>query len=75
MANDLFIEFRRKKYIQMNFSKEELHRINFDKRMDDLKHDLKEALDDKNMPADQKQKLRNINMMELENTLRKVKEP
>ena len=54
MGNDLFIEFRRKKYLQMNFSKEELHRMNFDKRMDDLKNDLKEALDEKNLPADQR---------------------
>ena len=75
MANDLFIEFRRKKYIQMNFTRDELHRINFEKRMDDLKNDLKEALDDKSTPTDQKLKLRNINMKELEETLRKVKEP
>ena len=43
--------------------------------MDDLKNDLKEALDDKSTPTDQKLKLRNINMKELEETLRKVKEP
>lgn len=69
MANDLVIEFRRKSFLQQNYTSRQIRKMEAQQRIRDLKEKLNEKLKDKTIEVGQKRKIRKIDFEGLEKTL------
>ena len=52
MANDLFFEYKRKNYLKMNYTREEIKQMEFKQRVDSIKSKIHEVLKNKNVPLE-----------------------
>lgn len=60
MINDLTIEFRRRSFLQQNYTSRQIREMGAQQRIKDLKEKLNEKLKDKNIEVEQKRKIRKI---------------